>query len=223
MSRHALLIMNARDIEECVRSLGGLEVDRFWLRGFAEAYLEGPIGDLIAATDYDYYSIVSDDVVVTPAAFDAVRLAADDDVAVSGWCNLDLTDWGLRMASIVRTPFAVNASVRENYDWVPIAEVLGGGLLRETWFCGMCMTCMSRDMWLRFPFMSPGQPSDFSLSWRLQEADVPIYAVRDAGVFHVKEQTDPWRLDEDPRKALVHLRTGAPQVIRQLAEEPVPA
>jgi hypothetical protein len=214
MSSHALLVMNPRNIEECVRSITALEVDKFWFTGFPEQYLEGPINDVIAQSGYDYYTIVSDDVVVTPRAFqavtDATELPLDDAAVVSGWCNLDITDVGLRMSSVIRSPFATFESTRENYDWVPINELLAGSRLRRTWFAGMCMTCMSRALWQRFPFQYNG-PSDFSLSVRLQIADVPIYAVRDAGVFHVKECTDPWRLDEEPRKALVHLQ-GQPRI-----------
>ena len=208
MSSHALLVMNPRNIDECVRSIAALEVDKFWFTGFTEQMLEQPINDLVERTGYDYYTIVSDDVVVTPRSFHAVREAAEDPACegqvVSGWCNLDLTDRGLRMSSVIRTRFATFESTRENYDWVPIRELLEGLPLRRTWFAGMCMTCMSRELWQRFPFLYNG-PSDFSLSCRLQMEDVPIYAVRDAGVFHVKECTDPWRLDQEPRKQLVHL------------------
>ena len=69
----------------------------------------------------------------------------------------------------------------------------------------MCLTGMSREMWQRFPFgvcegSEVGWASDYSLCWRLQQAEVPIVAARDAHVLHVKTN---WQTSEtDPRKTL---------------------
>lgn len=221
------MVMNPRAIDECLRSISGLEVDKAWLIGYTEAELVEAVPEVIARTQYDRYVMVSDDVVVTPGALAAVVEAAGAgyleqfgdgrpprpvDPVVTGWTNLDMTDRGLRMTSVTSAPFTAYESTADQYKWTPMSDVVTGPPLRETWFAGMCLTSMSREQWLRFPFGTyhgQGFSSDFDLSWRLQQAGVPVYAVRDAGVFHVKECTSPWRLDEEPRKALRLLGAGA--------------
>jgi hypothetical protein len=204
--RCLLMVMNPRLIDECVRSISALEVDKAWLIGYTEAQLEEAVPALVSDTDYDRYVIVSDDVVVTPRALEVVVEQGDGrpDV-VTGWTNLDTTDEGLRMTSVTSAPFTAYESTAEQYRWTPMREVVRGAAVRRTWFAGMCLTSMSRDSWLRFPFGTfngGGFSSDFDLSWRLQQAGVPVWALRDAGVFHVKECTSPWRLDAEPRKRL---------------------
>jgi hypothetical protein len=215
-----LMIMNPRQIEECVRSIAALDVDKAWLTGYREYELIPVIWNLVAETDYDRYIIVSDDVVVTPPALRAVQRAADDHAyaVVTGWCNLDMTDRGLAHSNVVRTPFTEYASTLEQYDWVPTREILDGDPVRLTWFAGLCLTCMTRDQWQTFPFDlfgSRGCCSDFELSWRLQHAGVPVLAVRDGGAFHVKKLTGildhagDHPLGTDERKRLVLLDGAA--------------
>lgn len=187
------MIMNPRRIDEPVRSIAGLPVDQVWMTGFTEAELEGVIASIVGSTNYDRYVIVSDDVIVTRGAWRALvdaDHAALDDVVNSGWCNLDMTDVGLRTSSVVGSPFSSgDAPCDADYDWLLMEDVLTGPPLRLTWFTGMCLTSMSRRQWERFPFstLDGRAASDLSLSYRLQGQGVPIYAVRDAGVFHVKE------------------------------------
>lgn len=213
MTDFLLMIMNPRKIDECVQSYHGLEVDKAWLVGYDENNLNVPVAKVVEETNYDYYVMVSDDVVITPRAFEAIRETASPDLVNTGWTNVDMTYEGVRMSSVIRTPFPNYdpKPVAADYDWIPIRQVVTGDQLRRTWFAGMCLTCMSRDMWLRFPFQTYGphwgRSSDFELSWRLQEAGIPVYAVRDAGVFHVKEVTN--QTDTEKRKALYFLGEDA--------------
>lgn len=217
---HLLMVMNPRAIDECVRSIAGLEVPKAWLTGFTELELEVVVPQVVADTDYDRYVMVSDDVVVTPRAFEVVREAARGDAVVTGWTNLDMTPGGLRMTSVTDRPFTAYESVAEQFNWTPMRDIVCGPPERLTWFAGMCLTSMSREQWLRFPFGTfngQGFSSDLDLSWRLQQAGVPVMALRDAGVFHEKECTSPWRPDHEPRKqirmlgpdAVVRLTDGA--------------
>lgn len=204
------MVMNPRQIEECVRSIAALDIDKVWMTGYEEYELIPVIAEIVESTSYDRYLIVSDDVVVPPPSLEAIRhwsAARGENAVITGWCNLDMTDSGLRFSNVIRTPFtAPYESTIEQYDWVPSWEILNGEPLRLTWFAGLCMTSMTREQWQRFPFDlygSRGCCSDFQLSWRLQEAGVPVLAARDASAFHVKQRTG--HIDEDPRKALIRL------------------
>jgi hypothetical protein len=75
------------------------------------------------------------------------------------------------------------------YDFPTRKEVEQSGGLYRSWFTGFAFTFMSKDMWQRFPFDcigDPGYQSDYRLSVRLQEADVPIWASPDGFIKHLR-------------------------------------
>jgi hypothetical protein len=184
-ARPLLLILNARRISECLDSYRALSIPKAYLTGYTERELEPVIAELVASTNFSHYIAVSDDVVVSSRAVHAVQELLGGHPVVTGWCNLDQQD---PRCSVVDRPLT------------------GDTPTLRTWFAGMCLTGMSRDLWQQYPFRtfgpagSAGWASDFNLCRRLQDDRVPIMAARDAGVLHVRERWDVQ--DPDPRKRL---------------------
>jgi hypothetical protein len=203
-ARPLLLILNPRDIPECMDSFAALDVPRAYLTGYREADLISVIAELITDTDYSHYVVISDDTVVRPCAVETVYALLDAHPVVTGWCNLDDVD---ARCSVVDRPLEGATPSRESYSFMHWSRVVTHPepTLR-TWFAGMCLTGMSREMWQRFPFdvlagSEHGWASDYSLCWRLQQANIPITAARDGSVLHVRQRWDT--ADVDPRKKLL--------------------
>lgn len=196
-----LFVFNPRRIHECVDSIGRLDVDQCWLTGMREWQLDDHINGVIGETDYTHYLCCSDDGVVPQFALNAVLDALDDGHPVAtGYSNLDVADMRV---NLTKSPFSVlGESVADDYDLYRLPEVLGyPDELVPTFFAGMALTGMTRDMWLDFPFVSAGSPSDWNLSRRLQDAEVPIVAAKAGFMWHVKELVNV--PDQDPRKRLM--------------------
>jgi hypothetical protein len=200
-----LLILNARDIPECMDSYRALTVPRAYLTGYTERQLVPVIAELVETSGYTHFVCVSDDVVVPQRAVDAVYGLFEEHDVVTGWCNVDVHDG---RCTVVDAPLGGDGQnpTRDDYHWThwtyaahhPERAV-------RTWFGAMCLTGMTREMWRFFPFdvLGPtvGWASDYSLCWRLQQADVPIFAARDGDCLHVKERWDTPCID--PRKRLL--------------------
>lgn len=187
-----IMIMNARNIKRACDAFRELTTDCVYATGYTELELKDVFADIIEKTDYTHYLVVSDDVVVTQRAVNAVFKQLEMlHVVVTGWCNHDLIEPGV---NLTRTPLPgyQHPTTREEWDWWHFAEVLSyPSSAVPTYFAGMCLTGMSREMWQRFPFdcypLGHFGGSDYHLSWRLQEAGIPIVGARDGFVFHLKK------------------------------------
>lgn len=203
--RTLLLIMNPRTIAECLYSMRHLDgVDRAWMQGYCEHGLVDVIAGIVGDTDYDRYAIIADDAVVSQRALDAVleHHATMPDGAVSGWSNVDASsDLSNVMTSdlVAKVPRSTH-----DYDLLTIDEVRAAPAPFRARFSGLALHVMSRELWQRYPFAvfggSPGWASDYHLSRRLQEDDVPLVVHPRGEVHHVKETWN--RMDDDPRKKL---------------------
>jgi hypothetical protein len=203
-ARPLLLILNARRISECLDSYRALSIPKAYLTGYTERELEPVIAELVASTNFSHYIAVSDDVVVSSRAVHAVQELLGGHPVVTGWCNLDQQD---PRCSVVDRPLTGDTPTLESYGFMHWSRVVTHPhRTLRTWFAGMCLTGMSRDLWQQYPFRtfgpagSAGWASDFNLCRRLQDDRVPIMAARDAGVLHVRERWDVQ--DPDPRKRL---------------------
>lgn len=211
-TRPLLLIMNPRRMRECLDSFAALTVPRAYMTGFTERELCSVIPEIIASTDYTHYVIVSDDTVVPQRAVDAVYAHLDGHPVVTGWCNLDEQS---ALCSVVDKPLVGDAPTADSYSFMHWTRVVmhPDDLIR-TWFSGMCLTGMAREMWQRYPFSvfqgGNGYASDYRLCWRLQQDEVPIMAVREGVVTHVRERWDV--PDPDPRKRL-YLGNGSVEIV----------
>src|ERR1017187_6257245 len=150
-----LVIMNARHIERALNAFQALTIDCAYVSGYTEPELKDVFAGLIDNTDYSHYIITSDDVVVRQRAVDAVLdlLKAGHPVA-TGWCNHDLIEPGVNIQK-TRLPSLAHPTTREQWNWYHFAEVLSYPTdAIPTYFTGMCLTGMSKEMWQQFPFDS---------------------------------------------------------------------
>ena len=203
---NCLLVLNPRDITECVASIGALPIDKAWLRSYTEVQLIDAIAEVIDSTQYDNYIVVSDDVVVPRVALRVIEnaLRASSgllDAVFTGYCNLALTDWRVNLC---KTPVGDDPHPR-SYDFITYQDAVSAPIPLGSYFAGMCLTGMSRELWQRFPFgcfgvgQHAGNASDLHLSLRLQEASVPVLAPPEAFCLHVKQNWNEY--DQEPRKA----------------------
>lgn len=205
-SRALVMVMNAREIPECVSSFAALTCDVAWLRGMRKADAIDAARRVIQETRYDHYLLVPDDCIVSQAAVDAVVALLDEGrPAATGWCRLAQGD---PRANLTTGPIRGSRPRVESYDWWLADDVWDHpDEVVPTGFMGMALTGMSRGMWMRFPpdcyrgRGGHGWSADFSLSSRLRDAGVPMVAARSAYIEHVKER---WgRDDRGPGRRLL--------------------
>lgn len=208
-----LVILNPREIRECLWAFSELDIDRLWVRRMREIRIAESWGTILdIAAGYDNLILISDDGIVRPHALQAVRerLVAVPGV-VTGYSNLSASDMRVNLSKAPLGPYPAP----DSYTLMTLAEVMESPKpYFRTWFAGMCLTGMPFEMWERYPFRvwNGAAQTDFSLSKRLEAADVPIIAARDAFVWHVKEV---WNMaDSDPRKKPVD---GPPELVLETA------
>lgn len=188
-----LAVMNPRRIPECIASLERLDIRRAWLQRYTEWELQSVIASIVddEAIAFSHMALVADDCIVSQDALDAVLALARDYPVVTGYCRLAE---GNPLVNITTRPLMGDEPTPFAYDFYRLEDVLAWP--REvvpTGFVGFAVTCMSREMWRRFPFGVYGHEgeswsSDFHLSRRLRDAGVPMVAAREGFVVHVKHE-----------------------------------
>lgn len=212
--KDAVIVLNPREIRECISSFAELPVPKIWLTGYTEREIsEGIFLAVLAQYDFDRYFVVSDDVIVRPYAFDAIRRILDLHLApvATGYSQRSHADWTV---NLTRKPLMADKPIADAYDFRHFREVVSHpSPWIETWFGGMSLTGMSREMWQRFPFgafVDEGSPlgyaSDFNLSKRLQDAEVPILAAREGFAYHWRHE---WRSTNHPQDAKPKIGNGS--------------
>ena len=190
-----LMIMNPRSIPETTEAFKALPIDRAWLTGYTEDQLqhEGIVSEVVESTTYSHYLMVVDDSVVSERALTTVIHAAHvaTDGPVTGWANITHDGPWVNLSSQPIGPVTgttVEELVPGLYHWT---DVVAGPEFFRTYIAGFSLTMMSREMWLQYPFQAFGNAkSDHCLCWRLQQDGVPITAVRDGFVRHLKSARD---------------------------------
>ncbi len=182
----ALIVMNPRRIPQCLNSIEELDIPKIYMQGYTEHQIMTDAFPQALDHGYDWYWLASDDLIIRQSALDAVRALRDQDhPIVTGYSQFSHTDWTVNLTSEpLRGPVpCVSAYTFRKYpECVSYPDPA-----IPTWFTGMALTGMSADMWRRFPFMvdfDPGWASDFHLSRRLQDANVPIVAAREGFTYH---------------------------------------
>lgn len=198
-----LLVLNPRRIPECIDAISGLPIDKVWLQNYTESELSDVIPSVLWDTAHDPVGILSDDTAPTRAALCAVLNECKPGQVTTGWCNLDDAS---DLVNLSMEPLTVDYPTTTAYtfptrSWVEDHEQRSV----RTYFAGHCLTFLWREHWARFPWEChngpPGYASDLMLSWRLQEAGVPIMAARDGFVRHVKAR---WNyVDDTPGRGLL--------------------
>ena len=185
------MVTNGRAIIECVTSFSQLNADIAYFQGYTEKQLEPVIAKFIEGTDYSEYYWAADDLIATRESFKLVQKAAEDFSVVTGYCNLGIHKGLEKLANITKSPLLVpKPQSLKAYDFYTLNEAdFAHDYAFNTYFVGAAFTAMSRELWIEFPFktygLEGGFSSDYNLSWRLQEADIPMYAVRGAFFKHL--------------------------------------
>jgi hypothetical protein len=188
-----LVIFNPRQIADCLDAFSVLDIEKAYLTGYTERQLVDVMAEFVNTTNYSHYMVISDDGIVRQRAVDAVLELVPDHPVVTGWSNLDGKD---ARVNLTYSPLTSPVPSPQAYDMYFWSEIVGHpDAAVPTNFAGMCLTTMSRELWLRFPFgcyhgcnaEDAGCASDYHLSLRLQVNNIPIVAAREGFVFHVKD------------------------------------
>lgn len=213
-----LIVLNPRRIPECVEAISALRIDKVWLQNYTETDIESIYPRVVEESDHDLIGVLSDDTIPTQDALDAVLAISEPGVVSTGWCPLDDES---DLVNLSTEPLATSVPSSAAYSFPTRAWVEAHPApIVPTSFAGHCLTFMGRDLCRRFPWQvhggPPGYASDLMLSWRLQEAGVPIVAARDGGIRHVKAR---WNyIDDTPgRELLVGREPG--RVVWDLQED----
>jgi hypothetical protein len=208
------MVLNPRDIPYCMTALRGLDVPTCWASYINEPAAAMAINEQVAATDYDRYVVISDDCEPTQGALDRVLALHDKhpEKAVTGWSNFDTTRHQdgsytdkLPFVNLCWNRLRKPPPMPDSYRFMTRVEIeaLPPGPISTT-FAGLSFTCMTRELWLRFPLhcTSWGGQMDYQLSYDLQGAGVPIVAEPDGFVQHVKDTFGVYP-DSSPEKQLL--------------------
>lgn len=180
MTQTCLMIMNARDIPECILSLRALKIDKVWFRGFTEGQLEKEIAAFVASSTYERYILVSDDVIVTEFALENLLGLQDSAPVVTGWSNImpGRDSAAVELKPIVKRDFYLGVRdkmprraaglVKSFYKGTAIGKALIDPFIRHhfpslqeiwdkpplfrTYFVGWALTSITRDRWVKHGF-----------------------------------------------------------------------
>lgn len=201
MDSTLLIIMNPRDIGECITALNRLDVDKAWASYYTETQLERVVADIINTTNYDRYSIITDDTIPSQRAFDEVLRIHDNypDAVACGWVNIDAS---CGLSTYHPNELRGTGPSNDTYQFATLAEAHTMRGINRTFFHAQTFATMSRELWLKYPFGSyNGCASDLHQCVRLQADNIPIYTSANAYVYHVKEVRN--QLDQGAGKQLL--------------------
>jgi hypothetical protein len=118
---------------------------------------------------------------------DLILDAFEPSSVYTGYCNMEENNPEVNLSS---EPLVVqHLADKDCYSFPLKTDVDAHEGLYPSYFTGFAMTFMSRQMWLKYPFNcigDPGYQSDYSLSCRLQNDEVNIWAVPGAFMQHLK-------------------------------------
>ena len=85
--KEVLMILQPRAIPEAIESLNSLDIEKVWFRGYNEPELCNKMNDFVQQTDYDYYWVIADDVIVDNKPLEVLRPLLKHYEVVSGYCR----------------------------------------------------------------------------------------------------------------------------------------
>ena len=182
-----LMIMNPRKIPVCMDALEALDIDKVWMKHYTERELIKVIAEIVESTDHDVIGLLSDDTIPPQSSLDLILDAFEPTSVYTGYCNMEENTPEVNLSDkplIIKDRATVDC-----YSFPMRTEVDAHEGLYPSYFTGFAMTFMSREMWLKYPFDcigDPGYQSDYSLSCRLQNDSVNIWAVPGAFMPHLK-------------------------------------
>lgn len=206
---NCLLIMNARDIPECISAFNKLNITKVWFRGFTEGQLEIVINNYIKATKFDNYIWASDDLIPRQLELDAIELGLINYPIVTGYSNMNPQSTRVNVRTYpfvgnLLTFIAVHGFVQISkytemlkFDTFPTLDDIlkTKSSYFRTYFMGASFTGMRRFIWQKIPFKAERNPitkktfgSDWSLSKRLYSKGYIMMAARDGFFYHLNSR-----------------------------------
>ena len=169
--KEVLMILQPRAIPEAIESLNRLDIDKVWFRGYTEKELEVHLNDFIEYTEYEYYWIIADDVIVNEKPMDLLRPLLHEGKVVSGYCQLSQTSSKVNLAKdklSLNNNFIPHPTLpkREVEDWMDLRmwnhpyieeymtleQVQKQNDYFKTYFTGWSFTGASKEVWLKYPY-----------------------------------------------------------------------
>ena len=199
-----LLIMHPREIPKVVISLKKINLPKVWFRGYDLKGVTSAMHDYIKANNFDYYIIVSDDVIVTQEAVDIVVENLPKYKVFTGYCNLYQGSTDVNLCKEPLTLQNGKFPIIEDYLWMSQQEVNEYNDVFKTHLIAMSLTGMSRDMWLKYPpgcYVNDGPrgrsycSSDHNLSYRLGSDSVEMWTHPKCFVEHLKKSQRKTMID----------------------------
>lgn len=200
----ALLILNPREIPECIEALNALDIPKCWISYMNEPEAARAANRAIRDTAFSHYVLISDDAVPTQEALDLVLDQASYYPVVTGYCNLDQSEYR-GIVNLTTNLLPPPPPTQGSYHFKTRLQVEAHrATVIPTTFAGLAFTCAHRRLWDRFPLQTDptyGGQMDYNLSYRLAQKGIPIVAAVGAYVEHVKERWD--EQDQNPQKRLL--------------------
>lgn len=200
-----LLIMNPRVIPEVIKSFKSIRLPKVWFRGYNLKEVTYAMNHYISISNFRYYIVVSDDVIVTSDAVDKVCYYLKKYDVFTGYCNLHLETDEVNLCKEPLTLKNNKYPVLSDYKWFTQKEVDKEDDVFETFIIANSLTGMKKDLWLKFPtgvyFNPKGKyphcycSSDHNLSYRLSSAGIKMYTHRECFVKHLKKNQNKTMLD----------------------------
>lgn len=193
-----VFVMRARDIKRSLGSIAKFPYPKVWVEYYTELQIEEVAWPkvLIEAIKrgHTHIGIFSDDAWASPETVVKIFEAAKEHPVVCGWCDnqgefCNLTKEPLKDCYPQIEGWRLGDSLYKKEEVVNSKEEK-----IRTWYSGFSLHVMPVELWIRFPFQChPGElrrgfASDQHLCWRLQEANIPIVALRDAVINHIRKE-----------------------------------
>lgn len=166
---NVIMIMNARNQSAFRDCMDKLNISKVWFKGFTEFELNTEINKFIQETNFDNYYIVSDDLIISPEAFNLLQEKLKTYPIVTGWGvwrqNFDWTTIHKqnKLYTYNQGPslpmFGKHFQTIKTYEIDTLPEEF------ETAFTGWFYTGIRRDIWLKYPYQTMAtKPTDSSAS-----------------------------------------------------------
>jgi len=181
----ALIIMTPRILKPNIEYYQKLEnVDKYFFQAFTEKQLKIVLNNFIKDTDYDYYIITADDLIVFQRHLDTILENVNEEYVVTGYCRT--RPWS-NQVNLTKKPLQGEKPNLFSYNFYFLYELSKFEKLIPTYFVGNALTTFPRKIILETPYDTydggqfDGWASDFSFSKRLYEKGIKMYGIR--GVF----------------------------------------
>ena len=194
--KNLLIVLKVRDLDYVLTSYRNYNVSRVFIAGYKETELEDMgifslVIEQAKEKGYTHISVISDDALINNKAFDKVLEMTNKYLVNTAFCKIDRKS---TLVNIAKSPLTTVVPLTlSDYNLFDYSE-LENDIDIRTYFTGMALTTMPTNLWQKFPFKcfrassSPyGYASDYFLSKRLQDAQIPIFTHKDTEIIHEKD------------------------------------